>query len=114
MSVGGAPTAMLAGMTEQDAALVIKQLDVTGDERNELHARLNHFREHGYVVSDGDVTRGVASLGAPVFDHLGRVAASVSGGGLRDDVIGNEELAKLVTDAARRGSALLGWEGNHG
>jgi DNA-binding IclR family transcriptional regulator len=114
LSAGGAPTAILAGMSEHDAAVVIDQLGVRGAELDVLQTRLDHYREHGYVVSDGDVTRGVASFGAPVFDHLGRVAASVSCGGLRDDVIGNDALATLVIDAARQGSALLGGKGTHG
>ncbi|MGA2930118.1 MAG: IclR family transcriptional regulator [Solirubrobacteraceae bacterium] len=50
----------------------------------ELHAT----RDRGYAISDQDITPGVASLGAPIFDHAGAVRAALSIGGLRDPILG--------------------------
>lgn len=114
MSSGSGPAAMLAAMPPQDADEIMDQLGVRGDQRTTLKQRLAGYHERGYIVSDGDATRGVASFGAPIFDHEGRVAGSVSAGGLRDSVIGNARLADLIIETSRYGSELLGWKGTDG
>jgi DNA-binding IclR family transcriptional regulator len=114
LSVGAAPTAILAGMPQKDADAMIARLGLNASARSTLKQRLAHYASEGYVLSDGDVTRGVASVGAPVFDHLGRVAAAISCGGLRDQVIENDELVELVTSRAHEASTLLGWEAHRG
>ena len=44
-------------------------------------ALLEEARYHGYAISDEDVTVGVTSVGAPIFDHKGQVHAAISVGG---------------------------------
>lgn len=55
---------------------------------------------------------GIASIGAPIFDHTGTVNADVSVGGLRSSVLGpgggGEQAIKLVTDGAAEISRRLG------
>lgn len=55
---------------------------------------------------------GIASIGAPIFDHTGTVSAAVSVGGLRSAVLGpgsgGEQAIKLVTDGAAEISRRLG------
>jgi DNA-binding IclR family transcriptional regulator len=50
--------------------------------RAELFRELEATRKQGYAVSDEDVTPGIASLGAPIFDYTGNVRAALSIGGL--------------------------------
>jgi len=63
-------------------------------------------------VSDGDVTPGIAALGAPVFNHRGEVVGALSISGLRVQVLGPEVRTrniKLLVEAADAASARLGW-----
>jgi DNA-binding IclR family transcriptional regulator len=68
-------------------------------------------RARGWVVSDEDVTTGVAAIGAPVFDHSGAVVAAVSVSGLIPNVLGEdkERLIALVADAGAALSGALGF-----
>jgi DNA-binding IclR family transcriptional regulator len=66
-------------------------------------------------VSDGDVTPGIAALGAPVFNHRGEVQGALSLSGLRGQVLNPANLdatVELVRHAAGKASAALGWEGS--
>lgn len=70
-------------------------------------------RTHGFVVSDQDVTDGVAAIGAPVFDHTGVVVAAVSLSGLTPHVLGESQarIVDAVCTAASRISSDLGFSG---
>jgi DNA-binding IclR family transcriptional regulator len=78
--------------------------------RDALFRELERSLADGYAVSDEDVTHGIASLGAPVFDYTGRVRAAVSIGGLRrlllEDI--REEAVELLVNGAREISVALG------
>jgi DNA-binding IclR family transcriptional regulator len=78
--------------------------------RRELFAELEQAVRDGYAVSDEDVTPGIGSLGAPVFDYTGRIRAAISIGGMRqlllDDLRG--ESVRLLVEGAREVSAALG------
>ena len=50
-------------------------------------ALLEEARHLGYAISDEDVTVGITSVGAPIFDHTGQVHAALSVGGLRSAVL---------------------------
>jgi DNA-binding IclR family transcriptional regulator len=78
--------------------------------REALFAELERSLEEGYAVSDEDVTPGIASLGAPVFDYTGRIRAAVSIGGLRGLLLEemHEEAVDLLVSGAREISAALG------
>jgi DNA-binding IclR family transcriptional regulator len=70
-------------------------------------------RARGFVVSNQDVTDGVAAIGAPVFDHMGAVAAAVSLSGLTPHVLGDNQprIVDAVCTAAARTSKELGFSG---
>jgi DNA-binding IclR family transcriptional regulator len=77
-----------------------------------LVALLEEARQHGYTISDEDVTVGITSVGAPIFDHTGGVAAALSVGGLRAAVLGDgtgERAVKLVTEGAAEVSRRMGY-----
>jgi DNA-binding IclR family transcriptional regulator len=116
---GAAPRALLAFLppAEQDAVLA----DTTGRLRDDppppalatLGADLRGIRSVGYSISDGDVTPGIAALGAPVFNHRGEVDGALSISGLRGQVLGPSSLednVALLKKAAADASAALGWE----
>ena len=66
----------------------------------------------GYAISDEDVTVGIASVGAPIFDSTGGAAAAISVGGLTALVLGDQrrdQVIELVTSGARRISQALGY-----
>ena len=61
----------------------------TPTARAGIVALLEEARHLGYAISDEDVTIGITSVGAPIFDHTGNVHAAISIGGLRSVVLGN-------------------------
>ena len=60
--------------------------------------------EQGYAVSDEDVTPGIASLGAPIFDYTNGVRAALSVGGMKSLILGED---RLVVEAAIASGASL-------
>lgn len=67
----------------------------------------------GYALSEGDVTPGVAALGAPVFNHRGEVEGAISISGLTHQVLGADRFDRnvaLLRRSAAESSAALGWE----
>ena len=79
-----------------------------------LRRLLEQTRRQGYSVSDGDVTVGIAALGAAVFDHAGELAGAVSISGLRELIVGDavrEANVIRIREAAAEISAALGCRG---
>ena len=89
----------LAGMTERSPVT-----------RDALVEELERSLDRGFAVSDEDVTPGIASLGAPVFDYTGRIRAAVSIGGMRRFLLEEirDDAVALLVDGAREISAALG------
>src|ERR687886_65269 len=82
----------------------------TPASREALFAELEATRERGYAISDEDVTPGIAAIGAPIFDHSGRVRAGLSLGGMRDVLHGHESQAlEMLLEGAREISRALGY-----
>jgi DNA-binding IclR family transcriptional regulator len=116
LHAGSAPRALLAfePLEAWDEYLEQRALDPPTPRapatREALLAELRATRERGYAVSDEDVTPGVASVGAPVFDHTGAVRAALSVGGLRDAIFGNGAgVTEQVVDGAAAISRALGY-----
>ncbi|MBB4660451.1 IclR family transcriptional regulator [Conexibacter arvalis] len=82
----------------------------TETTRAGLTGQLRKIRDDGYSISDQDVIPGIASIGAPVFDHEQRVRASISLSGPQVMVLGDhaDENVALVRDAAAAISRQLG------
>lgn len=109
--VGAAPRSLLAFMpvAERQAALELDPLvgDPPKPDRVQIEADIAEIRSRGYAVSDGDVTPGIAAVGAPVFNHRGELVAAVSISGLRGQVLGkvsarNFELIQQAGDEISR------------
>jgi DNA-binding IclR family transcriptional regulator len=85
--------------------------DRTPTTRKALLRELEETVAQGYAVSDEDVTPGIASLGAPIFDYTGRVRAALSIGGMKSLLLGDDRGAftELVVDGAREISVALGY-----
>lgn len=116
LHLGSAPHALLAFEPEPAWLDYIEQADLTEPTTASPHgpdallAELRSTRERGYSVSDQDVTPGVASLGAPIYDYSGRARAWISVGGLRESVLGDgSDTAERVVAAARDISRALGY-----
>lgn len=78
----------------------------------ELFSELSEIRELGYATSDGDVTVGIAALGAPVFDHQAKVAAALSISGVRPSLMEDgrrERMIELISEGAAEISHALGF-----
>ena len=78
-----------------------------------LRAALADIRANGYVLSIDENQRGVLSIGAPVFDHLGTCIAAVSVAG-RSTRITDERLPRfirLVRQCASEISTGMGYLG---
>jgi DNA-binding IclR family transcriptional regulator len=110
---GAAPRALLAFLPreEQQAALAVAELpgDPTRPDPAAIAGDIEQVRHRGYAISDGDVTPGIAALGAPVFDHRGELAAAVSISGLRSQVLGTQQdrnVELLLAGARTIGIAL--------
>ena len=78
-----------------------------------LIRELEETRARGYAVSDEDVTPGIASLGAPIFDYTGNVRAALSIGGMKSLILGDDREAnvELLVQGANDISASLGHVG---
>ena len=117
LHLGAGPRALLAWepREEWEAYVARRPLEATTEKtpatREALFAELTHSLEQGYVVSDEDVTPGIASLGAPVFDYTRRVRAAISIGGIRQFLLEDirDEAVELLTTGAREISAALGF-----
>lgn len=80
--------------------------------REALVVELEATRERGYAISDEDVTPGIAAIGAPIFDHTGKVRAGLSLGGMRDTLFGHESRAlEMLLEGASTVSRTLGYDG---
>ena len=84
LHAGAAPTVLLAGMDESEIKRVA---ETKGFERytsntiqtmEQLIAKVEAIRSEGHSVSWEDITPNVGAVGAPVFDHSGRVVAAIS------------------------------------
>ena len=90
--LGAGPRALLAFLEDELlpgvlAAGLLRRTDNTIADADALRADLAATRERGYSVSDEDVTRGVAAIGAPILGGGGRCVAALSLGGLAHRII---------------------------
>lgn len=76
-----------------------------------LRAELERMRNHGYAVDDVENEIGVRCIAAPIFDHLGELAGSISLAGptMRMTWERTEQLTGPLMDAAREISVRLGF-----
>lgn len=115
---GAAPMALLAHLPASEREMLLDGFSIRGDgerpppERGRLEHEVEETRRRGYAISDGDVTPGIAALGAPVFNHRGELEAAISISGLRSQIIDTDvPTARLLLDAALATSRALGYLG---
>jgi DNA-binding IclR family transcriptional regulator len=111
---GAAPRAILAFLPPAEQRSALRSARQPGDpprpEAAAIQADIENVRRAGFAVSDGDVTPGIAALGAPVYNHRGELEAAISISGLRGQILGatRERNIELITSSARAVSAALG------
>jgi DNA-binding IclR family transcriptional regulator len=118
LHLGAGPRVLLAWEPREEWEAYVDRVPLeplterTPSTREALFEELERSIEQGYALSDEDVTPGIASLGAPVFDYSGHVRAAISVGGMRRFVLEDirEEAVELLTTGARDISAALGYE----
>ena len=116
---GAAPRALLAFLPVAEQSAILKDTsqqlrdDPPRPDDKDIIADIARIRAAGYSVSDGDVTPGIAALGAPVFNHRGEVQGALSLSGLRGQVLNPasvDDTIELLRHSAGKASAALGWE----
>lgn len=121
LHVGASPLVLLSYMSDEDVESYLTRADRlerytarTMTSPTVVRRAVFGCRVKGFVVSNEDVTDGVASIGAPIFDHEGTVVAAVSLSGLTPHVLGGNEsrLVENVRIAATRISHELGFSGD--
>jgi DNA-binding IclR family transcriptional regulator len=76
-----------------------------------LKKELELIRKQGFTQSNSEVDSGAGSVAAPIFDHNGGIAASLTVVGPADRILlgeTREVLISKVTDIARKISLELG------
>jgi len=107
---GSTGKAMLAFMEPQRQAEFLAGIADAG--RTRLKEALNAARRNGYATSRGEIFVGAVAVSAPYFDHRGSVVGSVGlyGPNARISDAKLLEYSKLVRDAGRKISILLGFQ----
>lgn len=118
LHAGGASRALLAHLPEDETVRLLEEHPPqrftahTLVDTQEILADLRASRERGYVISNEDVTEGVAAIGMPIFGHLfhDRPVAAISVAGLVPQVLGDDldELLRQLRTAAEEISRELG------
>jgi DNA-binding IclR family transcriptional regulator len=108
--------AMLAFRSQEEVrAIAGDQLDRYTERTivdwEEFFAELARVRSLGYATNVGEWRTDIAAVASPIFDHEGRPQASlsISAPGSRMPAEVREKYGALVTEAAQRVSATLGY-----
>ena len=108
--------AMLAHRSEEEVRALlgdelVRHTDATIVEWDAFFAELASVREHGYATNVGEWRTDISAVASPIFDHEGAVSASlsISAPGSRMPAGLRERYGALVTEAAQRVSATLGY-----
>jgi len=113
---GSSAKVLLAYQDESFIDAVIKKgLEKLGEntitDPEQLKKELALIREQGFTQSNSEVDPGAGSVGAPIFDHNGGIAASLTVVGPTDRILQGETrevLISMVTDIAQKISRELG------
>jgi DNA-binding IclR family transcriptional regulator len=80
-----------------------------------LRKEFPSIRKHGYATTNNELEPGFVAIAAPIYDHAGRVTASVSIGGPEARLQG-DALQDAIEMTCQTGFAIsrrLGWQGEH-
>jgi len=109
--------ALLACLSEEEfkrtiqGRRLIKHNQYTICSIAKLRDELNRIRAAGYAVDNEEEEIGVRCIGAPIFDHTGKVIAAISAAGTTAQIPMEriEKFAKYVRETADRISLTLGY-----
>jgi IclR family acetate operon transcriptional repressor len=108
--------AMLAYRPEDEVRAIVgatldRYTDRTIVDWDEFLGELARVRERGYATNVGEWRTDIAAVASPVFDHAGLTQASlsISAPGSRMPADVRERYGALITEAAQRVSATLGY-----
>jgi IclR family acetate operon transcriptional repressor len=108
--------AMLANRPDEEVRAIVgdrldRYTEKTIVDWDEFLAELARVRECGYATNVGEWRTDIAAVASPIFDHDGRTSASlsISAPGSRMPTELRESYGALVTEAAQRVSATLGY-----
>jgi DNA-binding IclR family transcriptional regulator len=90
---------------------LIKHNQYTISSITELRDEMKKVKAAGYALDNEEEEVGVRCLGAPIFDHSGRVVAAISAAGTTAQIPLDrmEKIAEQVRDTAERISRSLGY-----
>jgi DNA-binding IclR family transcriptional regulator len=99
----------------------LKKVPLVGFTRNtitdpaQLRKELKAIRKQGYSFSDQEADPGARAIGAPIFDHRGKIVAGLSIAGPRDRITekNRAKLIQLVKETAEKVSGDLGNTGSN-
>ncbi len=117
LAVGAAPRCLLAFLPDEEREALLEQslretaIERKPVEREDVERELRLARKRGYVISDGDVTVGVAALGAPVFNQRRELVGAISVSGVREHILGErrDAIVRMLVDGAASVSRTLGY-----
>lgn len=87
------------------------QWDTSIPNRSTIEFAIRRESESGYSVCDGELSKGIAEIGAPVFKHRGELLAALALHGMRSTFLsdGGQRMGILTRDAAAAVSRTLGY-----
>jgi len=114
---GGSGKALLAFLPEEEIDKFIKQERLvklgpnTITDPKKLKEHLKQIKENGYAISFEERVLGSVSIGAPIFDHSGKIVASLSVSGpiSRFNKKKISLCISLIKEATDKISSLLGY-----
>lgn len=77
-----------------------------------LSEELNKTKARGYSLDDREILDFVMCVGAPIFNHKGKVEAGISAAGLYSEERNTDEEGKLLLQTAKEISTRLGYQGD--
>lgn len=120
LHAGAVPKAILAHLPEAEQERIIAKLGTyptytpkTIRQAAALRRDLAATRARGYSIADEDYDSEARGVGAPIFDHSGRVVGGVSVGGPSFRVSGEmlEQFGEMLVPVARAIARQLGYTG---
>lgn len=110
MHIGAANKSMLAYMSNGEVKKILNS-SVPKEEQSAFRELLERIYAQGYAISHSERTEGTTSVGAPIFNHFGKVQSAVSVGVVSYNLTEERlaSLVQLVTETSKRISAKLGY-----
>ncbi len=113
---GAAAKAVFANLTPQEQENLIHREACTSFTQKtktweELQNEVPSIVQNGYSVSDEEVDEGVYAVGAPIFDHTGKVVAGMALASLKFNLTDTEikRMIRLILEHSQMISAKLGY-----